>query len=140
MTEFFCECDFELNALDDYTDWVYRVLDSEKANSGTINFIFCDDDYLLNINQRFLDHDTYTDIITFDYSEKNVISGDIFISIDRVKENAVRFGQKFTDELLRVMAHGLLHLLGYNDKTEKEIREMRLKEEDKIKMFHVEQK
>ena len=140
MTDFFCECDFELNTIDDYTDWVNRVLNSEKAKSGTINFVFCDDDYLLNINKKFLDHDTYTDIITFDYSEKEVISGDIFISIDRVKENAVRFRQKFSNELLRVMAHGLLHLLGYNDKTEKEIKEMRLKEDDKIKMFHVEQK
>jgi rRNA maturation RNase YbeY len=95
---------------------------------------------LLDLNQRFLNHDTYTDIITFDYSENGSISGEIYISIERVRENAKEFSQRFEDELLRVMAHGLLHLLGYKDKTEKEIMEMRDKEEDKMKMFHVEQK
>lgn len=139
MTEYFYECDFELKAVDDYTHWIDRVLDSEKAKGGNISFIFCKDDYLWDINKNFLNHDTYTDIITFDYSVKNLISGDIFISVERVKENAERFNQKFWEELVRVMAHGLLHLLGYNDKTNKEIELMRSKEEDKIKMFHVEQ-
>lgn len=140
MIEFFYECDFDLNALDDYTDWVDRVLNSENAKSGDINFVFCHDDYLLNINQKFLNHDSYTDIITFDYSENGIISGDVFISIERVKENAKRFKQSFNKELLRVMAHGLLHLLGYNDKTINEVKVMRCKEEDKMKMFHVEQR
>jgi rRNA maturation RNase YbeY len=140
MTEYYYECDFEIKALKDYTDWVNRVLDSENAELGNISFVFCEDDYLLDINQKFLNHDTYTDIITFDYSENSSISGDIFISIERVRENAKQFAQSFEDELLRVMAHGLLHLLGYKDKTEKEIKEIRDKEEDKMKMFHVEQK
>jgi rRNA maturation RNase YbeY len=140
MTEYYYECDFEIKALKDYTDWVNRVLDSENAELGNISFVFCDDDYLLDLNQRFLNHDTYTDIITFDYSEKGSISGEIYISIERVRENAKEFAQRFEDELLRVMAHGLLHLLGYKDKTEKDIMEMRDKEEDKMKMFHVEQK
>ena len=140
MTEFHYECDFELKEVKDYTDWISRVLASENAEPGNLTFVFCDDDYLLNINQRFLNHDDYTDIITFDYSEDSIISGDIFISLERVRENAGRFKQSFKKELLRVMAHGLLHLLGYNDKTINEVEVMRFKEEDKIRMFHVEQR
>ena len=140
MTEFHYECDFELKEVKDYTDWISRVLASENAEPGNLTFVFCDDDYLLNINQRFLNHDDYTDIITFDYSEDGIISGDIFISLERVRENAGRFKQSFKKELLRVMAHGLLHLLGYNDKTINEVEVMRFKEEDKIRMFHVEQR
>lgn len=140
MTEFHYECDFELKEVKDYTDWISRVLASENAEPGNLTFVFCDDDYLLNINQRFLNHDDYTDIITFDYSEDSIISGDIFISLERVRENAGRFKQSFKKELLRVMAHGLLHLLGYNDKTINEVEVMRCKEEDKIRMFHVEQR
>ena len=140
MTEFYYECDFELKEVKDYADCISRVLASENAEPGNLTFVFCDDDYLLNINQRFLNHDDYTDIITFDYSEDGIISGDIFISLERVRENAGRFKQSFKKELLRVMAHGLLHLLGYNDKTINEVEVMRFKEEDKIRMFHVEQR
>jgi rRNA maturation RNase YbeY len=103
-----------------------------------LDYIFCDDEYLLKINQDYLDHDTYTDIITFPYGDLNVIAGDIFISVERVKENAVNFRVDFELELKRVMAHGVLHLLGYGDKSEEEVLQMRLKEDEKIKLFHVE--
>ena len=140
MIEFFYECDFSITALENYTDWVTRIITSEDSVVGNINFIFCEDHYLLKINQEYLKHDTYTDIITFDYSEDGLIHGDIFISVERVKHNAAAYNTSFNEELLRVMAHGLLHLLGYNDKSERDIMGMREKEEEKIKMFHVEQK
>ncbi len=94
---------------------------------------------MLKINQKHLNHNTFTDIITFDYSDRKVISGDIFVSTERVRENAGIFNKTFQEELLRVMAHGVLHLLGYNDKTNDELLVMRNKEEEKIKLFHVEQ-
>ncbi len=139
MIEFFYEGDFELNSSKSYTYWISRVIASEKGLLGNLNFIFCDDEYLLALNQKHLNHDTFTDILSFDYSEGQVLSGDIFISTQRVKENARVFNIKFQEELLRVMAHGVLHLLGFNDKTSGEVEVMRRKEEEKIKMFHVEQ-
>lgn len=95
---------------------------AESKTNGEINFIFCNDEFLIGINRKYLNHDNYTDIITFDYSEGNVVSGDIFISIDRIKENAKNYGVSFENELYRVMIHGILHLCGYKDKrrTEKE--------------------
>ena len=140
MIEFFYECDFSIAALDNYTDWITRIIISEDSVVGNINFIFCEDNYLLKINQKYLKHDTFTDIITFDYTEDGLIHGDIFISVERVKDNAEGYNISFKDELQRVMVHGLLHLLGYNDKSEEDIKRMREKEEEKIKMFHVEQK
>ena len=101
-------------------------------------FIFCDDEYLLKINQDYLHHDTFTDIITFPYEDFNGIAGDVFISVERVKENAAEFEVDFDLELKRVMAHGVLHLLGFGDKSEEEASLMRLKEDEKIKLFHVE--
>ena len=95
---------------------------------------------MLQRNRKHLKHDTLTDIITFDYSDGKVISGDIFISTERVKDNAEIFKKTFNEELLRVMAHGLLHLFGYNDKIKEQKKVMRIKEEEKIKLFHVEQK
>ncbi len=92
---------------------------------GHLSFVFCSDEYLLKINQDFLQHDYYTDIITFDYSEGNKISGDLMISIDRIQDNAKQLNLKFDDELSRVMIHGVLHLLGFGDKTAKEEKEMR---------------
>ncbi|NND15732.1 MAG: rRNA maturation RNase YbeY [Eudoraea sp.] len=139
MIEYFYEGDFKLEATDNYTDWINKVMTSEERLLGTINYIFCNDDYLLAINQKHLDHNTFTDIITFDYSLGLVISGDVFISTERVEDNAKNFNVPFQEELLRVMVHGLLHLFGYNDKTDKERVIMRAKEEEKIKMFHVEQ-
>lgn len=112
-----------------------HVASAEKKNFGTLNYIFCNDAHLLQINREYLKHDTYTDIITFDYSEKKIISGDIFISIERVTENAEKFKQPFEIELQRVMVHGILHLIGYNDKSSQEKETMRAKEDFYLKRF-----
>ncbi|WP_077404419.1 rRNA maturation RNase YbeY [Cellulophaga omnivescoria] len=138
MIDFHYETDFNLKGNTKYIDWINRIIASEDHLVGDINYIFCDDAYLLNINQQYLDHDTYTDIITFDYTDGTVISSDIYISIERVKENAADFKVNFNEELLRVMAHGILHLCGFKDKTNEEAAVMRCKEEEKIKLFHVE--
>lgn len=110
--------------------WVREIIDSEGfENAGEINYIFCSDEYLLEINQDYLNHDTYTDIITFDTSlSPSEIAGDIFISTERVMENAKDYKVSFHDELYRVMAHGILHLCGYNDETEEEVEKMRERE------------
>lgn len=108
--------------------WILVALKKEGFAAGNIQFIFCSDDYLLQLNQQYLHHDTLTDIITFDYREEKKISGDIFISIDRVKENAEKFNVPFKDELHRVMIHGVLHLCGYKDKDKKRKQIMREKE------------
>jgi rRNA maturation RNase YbeY len=139
MIEFHFETDFKIGSESAYSDWATQVITSEGFILRQVDYIFCDDAYLLDINKKHLGHDTYTDIITFDYSEGKSIAGDVFISIERVKENAKKFEQEFQNELLRVMAHGVLHLMGYSDKSEKEIAVMRQKEEEKIKLFHVEQ-
>ena len=109
--------------------WLSVAIVSEKKKLGTINCIFCSDEYLLKLNQDYLEHDTFTDIITFNYVEHDVISGDLFISLERVKENAAEFGDEFLHELKRVMIHGVLHLIGYNDKTPQEAKEIRAKED-----------
>jgi rRNA maturation RNase YbeY len=140
MIEFFSKTGFQLKRKEDYVDWIMRVVVSEGNSVGNITYVFCDDDYLLDVNLRYLDHNTYTDIITFDYSDDVVLGGDIFISIERVKENALEYNEDFNIELLRVMAHGVLHLVGYDDKNEHDQRIMRKKEEEKIKLFHVEQR
>ncbi len=108
---------------------ISRVIISESKQVGDISVIFCSDEYLLEINKQFLNHDYYTDVITFDYVEGNVVSGDVFISLDRIKENSLLFHNQTIMELYRVVFHGVLHLIGYNDKTLEEIREMRSKEE-----------
>ena len=100
--------------------WIKNVITSEGKRVGDISFIFCSDSYLLDVNKKYLDHDYYTDIITFDYVEGLVISGDIFISVDRVKENSVEFKATSADELNRILIHGILHLLGYKDKQKKD--------------------
>jgi len=138
MIEFHYEIDFQLNNETRFITWLKKVVNSEDAEVGELNFIFCSDEYLLNKNQQFLDHDTYTDIISFDYSEGKRVSGDIFISLDRLKENSVKYSVEFEEELLRVMGHGVLHFMGYNDKSPEETKAMRLKENEKINMFHVE--
>jgi len=109
-------------------DKINRMIFEEKKEEGELSFVFCSDDYLLKMNKDYLQHDYFTDVITFDYTENNIISGDIFISIDRIKENAKRFNVTFEEELQRVMIHGILHLIGYNDKTEEEQSEMTEKE------------
>ncbi len=106
-----------------------KLIQSENKECGPINLIFCDDDKILEVNKEYLSHDYYTDIITFDYSLNQIISGDLFISIDRVKENANRYSKTFENELMRVVFHGVLHLCGYNDKSEEEVVVMRSKED-----------
>ena len=121
---------FSLDKEEQTVSWIENILDQEKQVSKSINYIFCSDDYLLKINKDYLDHDTLTDIITFDNSEEEgKIEADIFISIDRVQENALSLDKKFDEELHRVIMHGLLHLVGYNDKTDEEKSEMRKKED-----------
>lgn len=122
------EIDFQLSNTEKYQSWVQQILSQEGKTSGTINYIFCNDNFLLEKNQTYLQHDTLTDIITFEYS-KEPVSGDIFISIDRVRENAQERNLPFEKELHRVMAHGVLHLCGYGDKKEDEVKLMRSKEE-----------
>ena len=107
-----------------------------KFKLGLINYIFCSDEYLLSLNVKFLHHDYFTDVITFDYSTENIVSGDIYISTDRVLNNSAIFEQKFSDELVRVLSHGLLHLLKYNDKEKDEILMMRIKESEMLGMYN----
>ena len=139
MISFNYETDFELHNEPDFSKWLSAVILSENKKEGEINYIFCDDDYLLEINQQYLDHDTLTDIISFDYSVGNEINGDIFVSVERVKENASDYNVTFQEEIQRVLVHGILHYCGYKDKTEADELVMRRKEEEKMKMFHVEQ-
>ena len=119
--------------------WLDKVAQSEGFTLGDLTYIFCNDDYLLELNKTYLKHDTLTDIITFDYVSGTVVSGDIFISVERLLDNAQAFNETFKNERLRVMAHGLLHLMGFNDKSAEDQVIMRKKENEKIKMFHVEQ-
>ena len=139
MISFNYELDFILDNEEQFSSWLSEVIISENKLEGEINYIFCDDDYLLEINQQYLDHDTLTDIISFDYSIGNDLHGDIFISIDRVRENAQDFNVSFQDELKRVMVHGVLHYCGYKDKSDDDEKLMRQKEEEKMLMFHVKQ-
>jgi len=116
-------------------EWISNVILSEGFEVGEINYIFCDDIYLHKINQEFLKHDTYTDIISFDYTLGKEVGGDIFISIERVLENADKFNEVFENELHRVMIHGVLHFMGYKDKTKKDKILMRTKENEKISII-----
>jgi len=124
---------FEIHNPSIYQKWIEDVITSKEKIPGNINFIFCSDEHLLNINIEYLNHDYYTDIITFDYTENAIISGDLFISIDRVKDNANAIGINFIDELNRVLVHGVLHLLGYKDSTKEEKNNMRSLEDDCLK-------
>lgn len=110
------------------SSWLKMVAESEIRKLGDINVIFCSDNYILDINQKYLQHDYFTDIITFDYCEGNKLSGDLFISVDSVRENSIYYHTAFEDELNRVIVHGLLHLIGYDDHTEEDIALMRSKE------------
>jgi len=139
MISFNYETNFELHDEALYEDWLSRVIESEDKTEGEVNYIFCDDEYLLQKNIEFLNHDTLTDIITFDYTMGSLISGDIFISVERVKDNAADFNVSFEEELKRVMVHGVLHCCGYKDKTEEDEQLMRSKEDEKMLLFHVEQ-
>lgn len=109
--------------------WLKMVAESEIRRIGDINIIFCSDNYILDVNMKYLQHDYFTDIITFDYCEKNRLNGDLFISVDSVRENALFYGTEFSDELNRVIVHGILHLVGYDDHSEEDIAVMRSKED-----------
>lgn len=129
MLNFFFENIENVSINENITSWIEYLITNEGKKMGDINYIFCDDEYLLKINQDYLQHDYYTDIITFDYVKGKKISGDIFVSVTRVSENAPLLSKSFDEELHRVIAHGVLHLCGYKDKTEAEIKEMRNKED-----------
>jgi len=126
------ETSFTLKNQNKLVKWIGDVVSSEGFQVGEINYIFCDDSYLNKINQEFLNHDTFTDVISFDYTLGKEIGGDIFISIERVLENAEKFNEVFENELHRVMIHGILHFIGYKDKTKKDKTLMRTKEDEKI--------
>jgi len=138
MISFNYESDFSLEQEEVYASWIETIVESENKILGEISYIFCDDEYLHSINMQYLNHDTLTDIISFDYTEGDIISGDIFVSIERVEDNAKDFKVSFDEELKRVLAHGVLHYCGYNDKSDDDALLMRAKEEEKIKLFHVE--
>ena len=123
------DVDFQLENEQKIIDWIISTIHQEGKSVTEISYIFCTDVYLHQMNLEYLNHDTYTDIITFDYSENSVVSGDIFISIDRVKENANKFNTTFLNELSRVIIHGILHLVGYKDKTAEQKQVMRSKED-----------
>lgn len=138
MIEYSYNTDFDLTHADKISLWLQNVAKSENFEIADLNYVFVSDEELYEMNIKYLNHNTLTDIITFNYVENEIVSGDIFISVDRVKENAVDFYVSFENELLRVMVHGLLHLMNYNDKTDEEQELMTLKEDEKLKMFHVE--
>jgi probable rRNA maturation factor len=139
MINFNYESDFNLDNEEAISSWLSNVISSENKKEGEINYIFCDDDYLHNINMEYLNHDTLTDIISFDYSMGNELHGDIFVSVERVADNAADFKVSFEEELKRVLVHGILHYCGYKDKSEADAALMRSKEDEKIALFHVEQ-
>jgi len=116
--------------------WVEKIVVSEKRKLKNLSYTFCSDEELFQKNKQFLNHTTYTDIITFDYSEENILSGEIYISAERVKENAEKFKIAFADELIRVMAHGVLHLCGYKDKSPIQQKQIRTAENRAIKLFN----
>lgn len=126
LTDFRCENESNLK------DWILNIINSEGREEGDIIYIFCDDKYLHKLNIEFLNHDTLTDIISFDYGMDKQINGEIYISIERVLENSVDFKTKFEDELHRVMIHGILHFCGYKDKSNNEEKLMRKKEDESL--------
>ncbi|MFZ2284131.1 MAG: rRNA maturation RNase YbeY [Lutibacter sp.] len=136
MIEFNYETDFKLENEELIQNWISNCIESYGFNEGELNYIFCDDDYLLKLNVEFLEHDTLTDIISFDYTMGKLISGDIFISVERVRENAKIFNQTFDNELNRVMIHGVLHYMGFKDKGKKDKELMRGEEDKCLAMFN----
>lgn len=135
MISFHSETKFSLDEKEQITQWITEVLFTEQKSLGEINYIFCDDDYLHEMNVKYLKHDTLTDIISFDYSLGDELHGDIYISVERVEENAVEFNTKFNNELNRVIIHGILHFCGYKDKTDGEKSKMRQKEDYYLSML-----
>lgn len=130
------EIEFTLREKQNRKRWLKKIATNAGFKIKELNYVFCSDEYLYQMNRDYLKHDSYTDIITFDNSEKKGdIEGDIFVSIDRVRENAKTHTQEVETEMNRVLAHGLLHLMGYKDKTQEEVALMRLKEEESIKLY-----
>lgn len=127
--------DFKLNDEPRVKKWITTIVTSQGMAVGTIGYFFCSDSYLINVNRTYLNHDTFTDIITFDYAVGNLVSGDIMISVERVGENAALFHTSFEQELLRVIIHGIWHLLGQGDKSESEVTVMRNKENSSLALW-----
>jgi len=128
ISYFFEDTNFQFKGKIKNNQWLKLVAESEIRRIGDINIIFCSDNYILDINQKYLQHDYFTDIITFDYCENEKLSGDLFISIDSVRENSIEYKTEFVDELNRVMVHGVLHLIGYDDHNDEDIAQMISKE------------
>ena len=137
--DFVYNTDFELSNKEQVSDWVLRVINSKGYKLGNLVYAFFNDEDLKDLNIRFLSHDYYTDVISFDETADQVVSGNIAISVDRVKENATQIGVDFEEELHRVMIHGVLHFIGFNDKTSSEKKEIREQEALALSMFHVKQ-
>lgn len=136
MIEFDSQNDFSLDLVDQTENWIKAAALKESYGIEMLGYVFCSDEYLLEINEQFLKHDTYTDIVTFDYTEGKLLNGEMYISTDRVAENADKFGVAFNTELRRVMIHGLLHMCGYGDKTDDEISLMRNKEDYYLNLWN----
>lgn len=132
MIDFFSETVFSLQNPNEIARWISKIINDQKREEGEISYIFCDDQYLHKLNLEFLNHDSLTDIISFDNSLGDQINGDIFISVERVKENADTYKTNFEDELHRVIIHGILHYCGFNDKTKEEAALMRKKEDEAL--------
>jgi len=126
---------FKLKKKEKIRSWILSIIAKYKKKPGDISFIFCDDNFILDTNIKYLNHNYYTDIITFDYSDQLVLSGDIFVSIDTVKTNSIQYCTSFEDELYRVIIHGILHLIGFKDKTKKERVVMQKAENDALEIF-----
>jgi rRNA maturation RNase YbeY len=135
---FYEDVDFKLSRSSFRNIWIKKVITLENRKLDNLNYIFCSDEYLLEINKEYLNHKTYTDIITFDTSERaDTINGDIFISIERVKENSIFLGTPLQEEINRVMIHGILHLVGYKDKSDQEKRAMRKREDAYLSLLNI---
>jgi rRNA maturation RNase YbeY len=131
------EIPFKMREIKAKRAWIFNCIHNEGKETGDISFVFCNDEFLHKMNLQYLNHDTLTDVITFDYSEDRIVSGDIFISIPRVKENATLYSKGFTDELNRVIIHGVLHLCGYKDKSSKDQKLMRQKEDENLLLLEL---
>ena len=134
ISYYFQDVDFKFREKRRTNQWLRLAAESEIRRLGDINIIFCSDNYILDVNMKYLQHDYFTDIITFDYCEGTVLSGDLFISVDSVRENSIEFGTDFEEELHRVIVHGVLHLIGYDDHTEEDKKVMRQKENYYLQM------
>lgn len=137
--DYHSEAGFTLRTPSKYTNWIIKVLESRGLTPGELQFVYTSDEELLEMNRKYLGHDYYTDILTFQNDIEEGVSGDIFISVDRVRENATTYKVRFEEELARVMIHGVLHLIGYGDQTEEDKELMRKEESACLQMFHVKQ-